>query len=209
MTDSSDTPEPDPVGPHPNELRARLRRHLRDARASLDARARAAAAVGVARHLSSLFREFDPASVAGYLAVGGELDVSEALRACRTRDATTLLPVLSGNSLAFSPFDDTSVMRANRFGIDEPVVGERARFAPLDIDIVLVPLVGFDDALNRLGMGGGFYDRSFAARRTGSTTSPLLVGVAYEMQRADSVFPDWWDVPLDIVVTETGVRRRT
>ena len=193
--------------PRPDDSRDALRRRLRAARAALDDAARVAAAAAVARQLAPLLEERAPASVAGYVAVGGELDVGEALRGCRARGATTLLPALHGDGLVFLPFDETSVMRANRFGIDEPLVDATARVAPGDVDVVLVPLVGFDEALNRLGMGGGFYDRSFAARRE-RDAPPLLVGVAHELQRVPSVFPDWWDVPLDVVVTETGVRRR-
>jgi len=71
---------------------------------------------------------------------------------------------------------------------------------------VLVPLVGFDLSRNRMGMGGGFYDRSFAHRRD-NNGKPLLIGVAYDIQQADTVYPEWWDVKLDIIVTESRIIR--
>ena len=119
------------------------------------------------------------------------------LAACRERGIVTLLPVIDGDTLVFSPFDEGSAMRPNRFGIDEPCAAPEARLAPHEIDAVLVPLVGFDAGLDRLGMGGGFYDRSFAARR-GTAAPPWLIGIAHDVQRVDDVHPDWWDVPLDM-----------
>jgi 5-formyltetrahydrofolate cyclo-ligase len=58
-----------------------------------------------------------------------------------------------------------------------------------------------------MGMGGGYYDRAFASRRE-SVEKPLLIGIAHEQQFVPSVFPDWWDVQLDCVVTEQRVRYR-
>jgi len=71
---------------------------------------------------------------------------------------------------------------------------------------VLVPLVAFDDAGNRLGMGAGYYDRSFAFRRA-APSPPLLVGVGYEFQRVPALAAQPWDVPLDAVLTERGLQR--
>jgi len=182
-----------------------LRRRLRDARTALGTDARAAAADAVAARLAPLLERLAPRTVAGYLAVGGELSPAPALRTCRARGTVTLLPVLTGDTLAFAPFDEATVMAPNRFRIDEPDVPVSAHVAPLDVDVVLVPLVGFDDGLNRMGMGGGFYDRSFAARRE-RTGPPWLIGVAYDVQRVTSVLPEWWDVGLDAVVCPGRVR---
>ena len=189
------------------DARAALRRRLRAARTDIDAAARERAERAVAAHLSPLLDELAPRTVAGYAALGGELSIARALADCRARGRITLLPSLVGDTLAFSPYDERTPTRPDRFGIDTPVVAADARLAPPDVDVVLVPLVGFDERLDRLGMGGGFYDRSFASRRE-RPAPPHLVGVAFERQRADDVFPDWWDVPLDAVVTETGIRRR-
>ena len=206
-----DTPSDFPSASTPAEpaqaMRAALRTRLRAERAALDEDVRALNARAVRTHLMPILEELAPRHVAGYLAVGGELDPAPVLTACRERGIVTLLPVIHGATLVFSPFDESSVMRPNRFGIDEPSAPPQTRHAPHEIDVVLVPLVGFDTGLDRLGMGGGFYDRSFAARR-GTAAPPRLIGVAHEAQRVDDVHPDWWDVPLDMIVTEAGVTRR-
>jgi 5-formyltetrahydrofolate cyclo-ligase len=78
------------------------------------------------------------------------------------------------------------------------------------LDLMLVPLVGFDGACNRIGMGGGFYDRTLAyLRRRRHWRRPRLIGIAHECQRVDRIDPRPWDIPLDAVVTEQGVYRRT
>ena len=72
---------------------------------------------------------------------------------------------------------------------------------------MLVPLVGFDGAGNRLGMGAGYYDRTFAFRHARRHwRGPRLIGVAYDCQEVDAIDDRAWDVPLDGVVTESGVR---
>ncbi len=91
----------------------------------------------------------------------------------------------------------------NRFGIEEPPlsapwINTRA------LDLVLAPLVAFDDQGNRLGMGGGFYDQHFGALP--KRLHPLLVGVAHELQRAEALPAAPWDVPLDGILTESGWR---
>lgn len=189
------------------DTRDALRRRLRAARAAVDDATREHAANAVAERLAPLLDELAPRTVAGYAALGGELSLAPAFSLARARGLTTLLPAVDGDTLVFLPFDEHTPMRAGRFGIDVPDVPESARLDPPDVDVVLVPLVGFDERLERLGMGGGYYDRSFARRRE-APAPPHLVGVAFERQRVDDVFPDWWDVPLDALVTESAVRRR-
>ena len=71
------------------------------------------------------------------------------------------------------------------------------------LDVVIAPLVAFDESLNRLGMGGGYYDRTFAFRKRARVLRrPVLIGVAYSFQRVDRLQPENWDVPLDVVITE-------
>ena len=97
---------------------------------------------------------------------------------------------------------------ANEFGIPEPLLRSRRVTAITRLDLVLTPLVGFDEQGNRLGMGGGFYDRSFAyLRQRQRWRKPHLLGVAFELQNCEQGLPhQQWDVPLDGVVTESGVR---
>ncbi len=145
--------------------------------------------------------------------MGNEVDIASVLERCQRDNKHTYLPLVADNNrMSFVAYDSDTSLVANRYGILEPAA-ETARYrAPETLDVVLVPLVGFDSQCNRMGMGGGYYDRAFAeqknTRNTASdsnTPKPLLIGVAYDLQRVDTVFPDWWDVPLDVVVTPTEV----
>ena len=75
-----------------------------------------------------------------------------------------------------------------------------------DLDLILMPLVSFDDNGNRLGMGGGFYDRSleFLRHRT-RWHKPQVFGIAYDFQRINGLTPDPWDIPLQGVITDRAV----
>ena len=71
-------------------------------------------------------------------------------------------------------------------------------------DAVLAPLVGFDRACYRLGYGGGYFDRTLAALRP----RPFAIGVGFELSRLETIYPQPFDVPMDVIVTEAGPRRR-
>ena len=131
--------------------------------------------------------------VAAYAAFDGEPDIMGFV----ARHPRCALPVVeSATRMTFRAHRCGEPLRANRFGIPEPAHG--AVVAPLRLSAALLPLVAFDDAGRRLGMGAGYYDRRFAARHT------LLVGVAHELQRVPPLPHNDWDVPLDAVVTEAG-----
>lgn len=117
-----------------------------------------------------------------------------------------LVPVLHGRQLLFAPYTRGAGMVSNRFGIPEPAETGRAWLRGLQIDVALVPLVAFDPSGHRLGMGGGYYDRTFRFllhRR--HWRRPALIGLAYEFQCVDAIARRAWDVPLDAVVTEVRV----
>ena len=139
-----------------------------------------------------------------YMASAEELDVGVFLeRACRRR-REICLPVITGRRkpLIFRRASGRWVM--NRHGIREPARGapvRRARF----LSVVVMPLVAFDAHGHRLGMGGGYYDRTMAHRRLRLVWKrPLLIGAAYACQQADQLPAMAWDIPLDAVVTEKG-----
>ena len=105
------------------------------------------------------------------------------------------------------PYTETTPMAVNYFGIPEPDISPRKRCPPRALDVVLMPLVAFDESGNRLGMGGGFYDQTFSYKsRAANVSKPLLIGVAYEFQRVDLLPTNWWDIGLDGIVTENGYR---
>lgn len=148
--------------------------------------------------------------IACYLPNDGELDLRPLIDQAWAMGKTVYLPVLSSlhhNHLHFMPYRPDDVLVRNRFGIPEPVNHSRRMVDLKRLDLVLLPLVGFDSSGNRLGMGGGFYDRSFAfLRRRQCWFKPGLLGVAYDFQEVKTLNRNTWDVPLNGVVTETGVR---
>ena len=148
--------------------------------------------------------------IACYLPNDGELDITPLIDQAWAMGKTVYLPVLSSlrhNHLHFLPYKPDDELVRNRFGIPEPVNRSRRVVDVKRLDLVLMPLVGFDSKGNRLGMGGGFYDRSFAfLGRRRRWFKPGLLGVAFDFQEVKTLNSNTWDVPLNGVVTESGVR---
>ena len=147
-------------------------------------------------------------SIAGYRAMMGEIPLHPIFDYCHKNNIVTLLPIMREKSLMFAPFDVTTTFNIRQYGIQEPDVSEAYWLTPEQLDVVLVPLVAFDTTCNRIGMGGGFYDRSFEFRKKGSAP-PTLVGVAHALQQVDNVYAQHWDVALDFVATNAGVLTNT
>lgn len=145
--------------------------------------------------------------IALYWPADGEPDL-RLLAALIKPHQSLYLPILTrGLRLRFALWQLDFPVRLNRFRIPEPRHRVIDRRAARQLDMILMPLVGFDDAGNRLGMGGGFYDRTLAFRHARRRwRKPLLIGVAFGLQRCPSLPAEPWDVPLDGVVTEDGLR---
>ncbi|MCP4288545.1 MAG: 5-formyltetrahydrofolate cyclo-ligase [Gammaproteobacteria bacterium] len=148
-------------------------------------------------------------SIALYLANDGELDPSQVASAGFKYRKTMYLPVLrhdNKKALWFIEYQPGEIMLKNRFGIKEPNISQQKRISPWGLDLILLPLVGFDQRGNRIGMGGGYYDRtlSFLNYRR-HWRRPTLIGMAHECQRLSIVNTHSWDIPLDGVVSEAGL----
>ena len=183
--------------------RRELRQRLADQRRALKPSERIAAAQGLRRSLEQLPEYLSDARVAGYWASHGELPLNLVIPPLATRGQQFLLPVIGkGKRLRFAPWQSGEDVQPNRYGIPEPAA-PRELLEPFQLDLVLVPLLGFDRRGNRLGHGGGYYDRSFAfLNEQVRPTEPLLVGIAYAFQELPQVEEEAWDVPLDFVATE-------
>ncbi|MCY4222579.1 MAG: 5-formyltetrahydrofolate cyclo-ligase [Thiotrichales bacterium] len=189
----------------PAERRA-LRREIRRRRRSLSGPERRAAARALAARLARTRWFRNSRTIAVYLPNDAEIDLSRLVERAWAMGKRTYLPRLFGPRLWFLPFHARSVLAENRFSIPEPVAPTRRRIRPLFLDLVLFPLVAFDERGNRLGMGGGYYDRTFEAVRRHAWPRPKRIGVAYEIQRVDALHAADWDIPLDAVVTDRAVR---
>jgi 5-formyltetrahydrofolate cyclo-ligase len=149
-------------------------------------------------------------SVALYLPIGGELDCTPLAIQAWTRGRNVFLPLISGNQLRFAPFRPDTELRANRFGILEPATHARHLCSARHLDVIVAPLVAFDQQGRRLGMGGGYYDRTLAfLKQRSCMRRPHYVAVAFEMQKVEVVPVEEWDVYFDAVVTEKATYRFT
>src|SRR5690606_2402330 len=185
-----------------NDDRGALRREMRTRRRALPAATRIAAADALAARLLSLPFAAQAGLVAGYWAMDGEIAL-HAWQLRLPRAVRYCLPVLhADDTLRFAPWKPGAPLSTNRHGIPEPDVPEAELLRPEQLDLVVAPLVAFDAAGHRLGMGGGWYDRSFAARLD-QPAPPHLVGAAFSVQQADAIRPEAWDIPLDAVCTES------
>jgi 5-formyltetrahydrofolate cyclo-ligase len=187
----------------PSELRALIR----DRRRGLSRRTRVACATRLARIIIGRSQLRSRARVAGFIPHDGEIDVIPVLERLRSMGKSVYLPALHGSRLCFLPWEPGTRLVLNRFGIPEPDINIDRRCPPYALDLVLMPLVAFDAAGNRLGMGAGYYDRTFAfLRRCNAGRRPLLLGVGFALQEVEALPTRAWDVPLHGVATETGAR---
>jgi 5-formyltetrahydrofolate cyclo-ligase len=186
--------------------RAQLRAQLRAQRRALPPAERARAARLVARNIDRKLGLRAGDRVALYCSFSDELDSAPLFALARRRGWRIYLPRIErarhGRKMRF--VEAGGHERANRLGIIEPQTSRTvgARW----LDVVLVPLVGFDAHGMRLGMGAGFYDRAFAYRRwRRAWRGPKLVGVGYAFQQLPEIVAAAHDVRLDAVVTEKEV----
>ena len=143
--------------------------------------------------------------IACYLANEGEIDPSPLIEHAWFTNKTVYLPVLSpiNNSLYFAPYEENTRFRNNRFNIAEPICRPSDWIKASQLDLLLLPLVAFDTKGNRIGMGGGFYDRTLAyLRHRQFWKKPTLLGLAHEIQKVGQLEAQDWDIPLDGIITE-------
>ena len=195
---------------HPDIDRITLRRELRARRRAIRGSERRSAALAVAHRIDAE-RWLRPGRCIGlYLAMSEELDTAALLQLALRRGCHIALPrIVSKRHNRMRFYDHTAGLnpgpiRSGAFGIAEPQGGRQR--AARAMDVVFMPLVGFDPEGHRIGMGRGFYDRYFAHRaRLASWRRPLLIGLAYDVQRVPALPVSAHDVPLDAIVTESTV----
>lgn len=179
-----------------------IRAEGRAARSNLSAEERRHASEIICRRVtaSRMFEEAD--TVACYIGVNAEVATQPIFERAYAEKKRIFVPVTKRNRpLSFREILPESVLATAPLGLLEPVNGEEIQ--PSELDLVITPLVAFDDQRNRVGMGGGYYDRtfSFVAQRN-ENSKPLLVGVAFECQKAQKITPNPWDIRLFRVITE-------
>ena len=147
---------------------------------------------------NSIFR--NAKHVAIFIPNDGEIETSNTINFLTHQGYLVYLPILVREKLKFAKMGKK--YRKNRFGIYEPI------YSPLRgahrMDIILMPLVGFDKHKNRLGMGGGFYDKTLSFhKQLKNFRVPKLFGLAFDFQEVDNIISKPWDVPVDGIITPT------
>jgi len=194
-----------------NLAKASLRSRFRKLRREIAEHRRQPDDQAINAAITKLVRERDGARVAGFLAFDGEPDISPALAELNLKGVEIYLPVIeTGSAYDYLSFrrwptggatSPPGALRRNSFGIREPVVGESGEVP--EFDIMLIPLVAWDETGGRLGMGAGYYDR--ALEEVAHVGKPLRIGIAYQLQRADSLPMSETDVYLHGILTESGL----
>jgi 5-formyltetrahydrofolate cyclo-ligase len=187
-------------------LRNDIRKQFLKKRLALSPSQQKSASLTIARYCSQLELFQKSQHIAYYYAFRGEIDPNPLINMAEQANKQAYLPILTAEkTLAFGSYKLGDTLAPNRYHIMEPISGTCQLIAINQLDIILVPLVAFDNKNNRLGMGAGYYDKTFAfLKKQLRPSCPQLIGLAYEWQRVESLFAEDWDVPLDRIITEEG-----
>ena len=181
-----------------------LRQQLRDKRAQVAPIAQLTASIKIADLLSQHLLFKNSQTIAGYFSVNNEINPQPLLELAWQKNKTCYLPVVADKLLQFHLYQPNDHLRKNHFDIPEPT--SEKIINPQELDLILVPLVAVDQQGTRLGMGAGYYDRTFSfLLNNPKVNKPYLVGLAYDWQIVEKIDVEEWDVPLDAVVTETRI----
>jgi len=160
--------------------------------------------------------------IAIYLAVNGELDLTPFIHWCWQQNKELYLPVIhpfSQGHLLFLKYNDKTKLIDNHYHIKEPKLDVRNICPANKLDVICTPLVAFDSSGARLGMGGGFYDRTLATwyeqseqlkhtkqeHKDNSKINLYPIGIAHQCQQVDKVPIEAWDIPLPEIITPLKV----
>ena len=183
-----------------------LRKKIRTQRRELSLEQQQQAAIDLASNLKTSRFLRRHKRIACYLASDGEIETWPIIETLWSLKKQVYLPVISHFPWAplwFAPFNPDSNMIFNRFGIAEPDVRPDKRITAHGLDLVFLPLVAFDLAGNRIGMGQGYYDRSLQfIKQRKYWRSPLLTGLAHDFQSINKIDSEKWDVPLRYAITD-------
>ncbi len=185
-------------------LGVRMRRHLRQElkakRSQLSVAEKMAAAEEVATHILNHLPT-SGGTLAAYWASNGEVPL-HILQLRLPENWIWCLPVVQPNrELLFAPWRAGDDLTTNQYGIPEPTLANSSCLTPNELSAVIIPMLGYTRKGQRLGMGGGYYDKSFSFRKN-QLAPPQLIGVAYSCQEMDALDTQTWDINMDTIVTE-------
>jgi 5-formyltetrahydrofolate cyclo-ligase len=187
----------------------RLRRTARATRRALSLQEQRQHSLQLKRKIRTFSWYWRARNLAVYLARDGELDLNPLIKLLLRQGKKVYLPVIRSyppRKLWFSRYFLHTKLKSNRFAIPEPIINQRDKRVPIFLDVVLAPMVAFDDTGQRLGMGGGYYDRTFSNQINKLLWKrPRLIGIAHECQLVTHIPVRTWDVPMNMIVTESNV----
>lgn len=191
----------------PVDPRQVIRKQIRQARQQLSAAEQQQAAHRLCQQFLSLPELTSSQHIAIYLHNDGEIATTNLIHALWQLGKAVYLPVLhpfTPGFLLFQRYQPYTEMTHNKFGIAEPRLACQQVKCLFELDMVLTPLVAFDSDGQRIGMGGGFYDRTFAKQ---PLVQQRMIGLAHDCQRVENIPAEIWDLPLPVVVTPSAIYR--
>ena len=182
-------------------LRKQQRTHLVECRKAITKNDHRLWSNAITTLLQRGFPELCKKNIGIYWPIHGEYDPRPVGVYFHQQGATLALPEVANKQspLCFQKWWPNAPMKKGAYGIPTPENTEQ-----VDIDVMMVPMLGFDSQGYRLGYGSGYFDRTLAVIKP----RPLVIGIAFEISRIDSVDPQSHDIPMDFVVTETGIYRK-
>lgn len=183
--------------------RQQLRSHIRSLRRSLSAEQQHQASLDLVEQLLPRPEVQQAQHIALYLSNDGELDTTPLIHALWQQGKSLYLPLLHPvmpGYLVFQLYSRATLLKPNQFGIGEPELNCSLLCPVSQLDLIFTPLVAFDSEGQRLGMGGGFYDRTLSQLHV-EATKPRLIGLAHDCQQVESVPVEAWDIPLPAICT--------
>ncbi|MBI2784958.1 MAG: 5-formyltetrahydrofolate cyclo-ligase [Legionella longbeachae] len=179
-----------------------LRDTMKQKRSKLSVSYNTAASIQICSRIRSLEQYKNAKNIAFYAAANKEIDLASLWHHASSHEKICYFPVLKEDDLTlfFLPATPNTLFKKNRYGIAEPDISLDLAIPIENLDLVLIPLVAFDVRCNRLGMGAGYYDRTFKNKGKCS-----LFGVGYQFQRVDYIDLEPWDVQLNAVITQRAI----
>ncbi|MBP2154339.1 5-formyltetrahydrofolate cyclo-ligase [Erwinia rhapontici] len=186
-------------------LRQDIRKHVRNLRREISDEQQQLAAVQAADHALNFAPIQQAQHIALFLSVDGEINTRPLIAKLWQRKQQVYLPVLhpfSTGQLLFLRYDEKTELKINRLRIPEPPLDIRNLLPLSELDVLIVPLVAFDAGGQRLGMGGGFYDRTL---QNWQQHGFMPIGLAHDCQQVDTLPVEQWDIPLPALITPSKI----
>jgi len=179
-----------------------LRKKALHARRGMSEDARVTASQIICRRVCESREFYSSKAIACYLPMHDEVDTREIIERAWRANKRIYVPILRGDAqMLFCEIDPETELERNGFGLWEPARG--FLIEPRQLDLVVTPTVAFDNDKNRIGMGGGYFDRCFSfLRHRKQWLHPKLIGVAFQCQEVEEIAPNPWDIPLYRIITD-------